>query len=176
MIEKPNIKEIAEFFRIGLRVGLSIPSNIVRWADAIILAEDKPDISIIEVSLAGGRQNKMIDALRDVKGEIRPDYLIKLMLAYCLKHLKAKQGDADSFTGLLYRLKCASDVSEDMDYTLTWLDDELYLAREQILGTVEQSMDEIISFLKSFEEYEQYLPDEIYSQSSAGNKPLTLWF
>src|SRR5215208_4083425 len=68
---KPNRKEIAEFLKMGLRVSAFDPSTVIQWADSIILLEDKPDNSIIEVSLSGaGGLDKTITSLNEIKGEV----------------------------------------------------------------------------------------------------------
>jgi hypothetical protein len=162
VVEKPNIKEIAEFFRLGLRIGIFAPSTVIQWADSIIMAENKPDISIIEVSLSGaGGLNKTIDSLNEIKGEIRSDYPAKLMLAYCWKKLRTKDWTEDFFSGLLYSLKNASEVSEDVEIALMNLDENLSLAEDGVYGTVKEAMNDIMKFLESFEEYERHLPNEV---------------
>ena len=51
----PVEKEVAEFFRLGLRLWLFDTLPVIKWADSMIQQEDRPDICIIDVSRAGSR-------------------------------------------------------------------------------------------------------------------------
>ena len=77
------------------------------------------------------------------------------------KKLRTKEWTEDFFSGFLYSLKNASEVSEDTEIVLRNLDEELSLAEDGVYGTVKQVMSKIMKFLKSFEEYEKYLPNEV---------------
>jgi len=158
----PNKKEIAEFFRLGLRVGALDYSAAVRWADSVLLIEQKPDIQIVEVSLSGaGGVDKTITCLQEIRGVASQDMAARLLLAFCWRKIRTKQWPDERFACLLNSIRLSGEISEDLEHTLMNLDEDLWLAEEGVCGTVEEAMKAIREFSRSFEEYEKWLPPQV---------------
>jgi hypothetical protein len=161
-LESPTRKEVAEFFRLGLRLGLFDTSPIIKWADSIIEQEDKPDISIIDVSLAGSRGiNETITCLGEIKGHLREDVPVELLLAYFRRKLVSGQLNIDSVAAMFYSLAKMPEVTGDVAGALHVLDENLSMAEDGLCGSVEEALDDIKCFLEEHGEYEQYLPQEV---------------
>ena len=68
--EYSNMKEQAEFYRVGLLLGLFKISDVIAWCDSVIMAEAAPDLAIIEASMSGGKGvDAVVSALSEMKGE-----------------------------------------------------------------------------------------------------------
>ncbi len=66
----PSMKEQAEFYREALTGGLIEISEVIAWCDSVIMAEETPDVAIIEASLFGSAgKYRVADALSEVAGE-----------------------------------------------------------------------------------------------------------
>jgi hypothetical protein len=162
MIEPPNKKEIAEFLRLGLRVRAFDYSAAIQWADSVLLMEEKPDIQIVEVSLSGaGGLDKTITCLKEVKGVARQDLAAKLLLAYCWKKIREKEWTDDYCSVLLCSLKRSGEASQGLEIALINLDENLSLAEDGVYGSVEDALKDIREFLKSFEQYVEWLPAQV---------------
>lgn len=59
-----NLKEIAEFYYLGLEFGFVPQSEVIAWADQLILNSDVADNRIIDISLSGKHIWATKDALR----------------------------------------------------------------------------------------------------------------
>ena len=158
----PTSKEVAEFFKLSLRLGLLDTFPVVKWADSIIERESKPDIAIIDVSLSGSRGiNETITCLGEVKGELRENVPVELLLAFYRKKLHSGQLSTDEVAASLYGLAQMSEVPDDLRGAFYVLEDNLVLAEEGVCGSVEEALDDIKCFLEEHCEYEPYLPAEL---------------
>lgn len=155
-----NNKDIAEFLRLGLCLGLFKLQSAVQWADSRIAEEDKPSMGIISVSLAGTR-SELIDSLSNVEGSVRPEFPVKLLLAYCWRQLSNGQLSSDYLSGVLFRLKRMPEVHSEIRNTLYVLDEDLSRAEDGVGGSVEAAMQNIEVYLSKFQEYVQLLPTQV---------------
>lgn len=67
----PTLADQASFYRAALLSGLADPAQVIAWADAWIMREERVPDGLINVSLSGGQINRMADAL----GELEPEHL-----------------------------------------------------------------------------------------------------
>jgi hypothetical protein len=51
-----NIKESAEYYRVGVLIGLIDKAEAIAWVDSVILAEDQPELELIEASMCGSKR------------------------------------------------------------------------------------------------------------------------
>jgi hypothetical protein len=160
MLDKPRVKEYAEFFRLGLCVGIIRTQEVARWADSMIEKEDKPPIEVIEVTLACNRNaNETISCLRQVKGEVRPDVPINLLAAYLLKRLQENGIDHGKAIRALYKASWSGGDSE-LELEIMMLEDSWCLAEDGIYGNPDDLKKEIDLFLEVRRDYLAYLPIE----------------
>ena len=162
MTTQPNTKEMADYFKLGLRLGLLDQSPVIIWADALIHAQEKPDISIIELSLSGGRSlNDTIACLGNIKGEANTDTAIKLTLAHLWREVKTGRMSLDAASVILYRLKDLATAQSDVIDKICTLDENLSLAEDGVYGSIEEALNEIRDYLKEQQGYEMFLPEEV---------------
>ena len=155
-------KEISEFLRLGLRLGAFDTAPIIKWADSIIEQEDTPEISIIDVSLAGGRGvNETITCLGEIKGNVRENIPVELVLAYYRRKLVSRQLTTDEVAAMLYTLSKITEVKGDLSGALNVLDENLSMAEDGVCGSVEEALDDLKNFLEEHCEYEHCLPQEV---------------
>jgi hypothetical protein len=160
MIEKPTIKELAEFFIRGLSAGIFDTSQVARWADSIIEKEEKPSIEIIEVCLACNRNpSDTISCLREIKGELQPDVSINLMAAYLLKKLIAHEMDHSNAIKLLYKASFDGAFS-DLELEIMNLEESWCLVEDGVYGNIEDIKKELEMFLEERRAYIAHLPIE----------------
>lgn len=63
-----SLATVAEYFRIGLQIGLFMPEQAVAWADTEIASAEVPPEGMIEVAWSKGLASTM-EALSAVPGE-----------------------------------------------------------------------------------------------------------
>lgn len=79
-----STKEIAEIFRNALLISLINVEDVIRYIDAYILENERPDLIMMEVSLYGNEGiNGTISRLERVKGEFNELKVIKTILGLC---------------------------------------------------------------------------------------------
>ena len=128
---------IAEYYRLGLHVGLLLPEHASGWADSVVAAMVSPPMEVIEVSWSRG-PHAMIGALSAVGGgrdrQLAGSWLLGLL----------RESLPESEDGLQVALRRATQIAreagldEDICCRLDVLEDELSLARTGIYGTVQQ--------------------------------------
>jgi mannose-6-phosphate isomerase-like protein (cupin superfamily) len=160
MIEKPTIKELAEFFIRALSAGVVETSQVARWADSIIAAEDKPSIEIIEVSLACNRNvHDTISCLHQIKGEMQPNTPINLMAAYLLKKLMRHEIELGNAIRALYRAT-REGMFSDFELEIAGIEDSWCLVEEGIYDNIENVKKRLEMFLEERRDYIAHLPIE----------------
>lgn len=160
MIEKPTIKEFAEFFSRALSAGAVDTSQVARWADSIIEKEDKPSIEIIEVSLACNRNvNETITCLHQIKGEMQPNTPINLMAAYLLKKLLTHEIDHGNAIKALYSAT-REGMFSDFELEIASIEESWCLAKDGVYDNLENVKMRLEMFLKERREYIVHLPIE----------------
>ena len=86
MINPQNILPALHLIRLGLENGFLTESEVIDWADAIIIKDDQPDIFFIELSLLGSKS--MGDIVRYFNEYLQskvPAYESKLLLGLVCK-------------------------------------------------------------------------------------------
>lgn len=149
-----SLATVAEYFRLGIQVGLLAPSQAVEWADAEIAGAEKAPEELIEVAWAKGLASTL-DALAAVPGE-RDSKLAGSWLLGLLGKAIPESGE-----GLQLAAQSAmhiaryAELGDDTYCRFDMIDDELSLARTKVYGTVEECRSNLIA------ELAEYLPLEI---------------
>lgn len=144
---------VAEYFRLGLQVGLLAPNQAVEWADAEIAAAEVVPEELIEVAWAKGLASTL-DALAAVPGE-RDRQLAGHWLLGLLGTAIPESGD-----GLQLAAQSAmhiaryAELGDDTYYRFDMIDDELSLARTKVYGTVEECRSNLITELAEYQPLE----------------------
>jgi hypothetical protein len=145
----PSLATIAEYFRLGLQVGLLLPEHASAWATSVLAALDSPPYEIIEVSWSKGLASTL-DALSAVPGERDKSLAGRWLLGLL------RESIPDSEEGLQLAARRAMQIARDAElgdetyYRFDMVDDELSLARNKIYGTVEQCRIELLRELTEY--------------------------
>lgn len=145
-------KDIAEFYRLGLRTGVCDLAQAVRWADRVITADRAPDASFLDLALCSSL-SQAVTLLGEVPGTVTPDLPVHLLLGHCARQVG--RGALSPLTALrrLWVLATWDTVPEGISLELMRFDDELDLAREGIHGTEQDVARDFAVFLCEFEEW-----------------------
>lgn len=136
---KPSLATCAQFFRIGVEIGICKPEAVRAWALSVIEKMDEPPVEIIEVSW-----NKpipqLINDLNSVHGDANFEIACRWLL-YILLH--EMSGEVPLWQTITAAKQVASSVSRpaesgELYYLFDTIEDGLNLAEQGIYGTVAQ--------------------------------------
>ncbi|MDQ1923116.1 hypothetical protein [Massilia pseudoviolaceinigra] len=145
---RPSLASFAQYFRIGVEVGLCKPQEARDWAISVIDEMDEPPGEIIEVSWRKPLP-QLISDLNDVKGE--PD--VDLVCSSLLGRLSLTLTTANDYLGqavLQAREIARAAGNSDLYDLFNVMDDQLCLAETQTYGTVSECRED---FEKALEEH-----------------------
>lgn len=130
----PSLASFAQYFRIGLEVGISKPEQVREWAISVIDQMEQPPGEIIEVSWRKPLA-QLISDLNEVKGEPQIDLVSSWLLG---KLSQTMESGNDSLDGAVRRAMGIARAAGDNDLydVFDAIDDELQLAVSQTYGTV----------------------------------------
>jgi hypothetical protein len=137
---EPSLASFAQYFRIGLEVGLCDPEEARDWAISVIDRMDEPPGEIIEVSWHKPLA-QLISDLNEVKGE--PE--IGLVCKWLLGRISLTLEPTNNFLELAVRQArgIAHAVGDsDLYYVFDVIDDEIRLAETQTYGTIAACRDD----------------------------------
>jgi len=137
---KPSLATCAQYFRIGLQVGLCEPEEARDWAISVIDLMDEPPGEIIEVSWRKPLA-QLISDLNEVKGEPEMSLVCRWLLGRLSQTLEPND---DSFDRAVRQARGIAHEAGDSDlyYVFDVIEDELRLAETQTYGTVAACRDE----------------------------------
>lgn len=137
---KPSLASFAQYFRIGIEVGLCEPEEARDWAISVIDRMDEPPGEIIEVSWRKPLAQLITD-LNEVKGEPEMD----LVCGWLLGRLSLTLESTNTSLGLAVRqargIAHAAGDSE-LYYIFDVIEDELFLAEARTYGTIAECRDD----------------------------------
>jgi hypothetical protein len=153
MSRTASLATIAEYFRLGLQVGLLKPEHAVAWADAEIAAAEVAPEGMIEVSWSKGVASAM-EALGAVRGERNMQLAGRWLLGLM------RQAVPESAEGLQLAAQRAmqiaryAELGDETYYRFDMIDDELSLARMKVYGTVEECRSNLVAELAEYQPLE----------------------
>lgn len=144
-----DLKEQTETLRVGLVAGFRTTGDAVTWADSIIASEEHPDVSLLNVSLAGSSSPADMSALLgDVPGSCDHVRVMRGVLAHILRVVEMDPQRADEVARWLYVLSVNGDLpDEPFGWEANGLDDSFDLARRTIIPR-EEAMQRLLTFLR----------------------------
>lgn len=149
-----NLKEMAECYRIGLKLGMFCVPEVMAWIDSVLLAEPEPDIALIEASLCGSRGPSAVALeLGGVSGPCHREAIRQCLLSAMHALLTADRRKAPSVAHWLEHLashEIIVDADEAAYGEMLSLAEYHYLAKEGIVGNVEEVTDQILQFLARY--------------------------
>lgn len=144
----PSLASFAQYFRIGIEVGICCPDQAIDWAFSIIDKMDEPPGEIIEVTWRKPLAALLLD-LNEVKGE--PD--LNLVCGWLLGTLSAA---AQSINGDLggpvhQAMQIARTVGAlDLYDIFDSIEDGVHLADSQTYGTTEECRRDFLNALNKY--------------------------
>lgn len=130
----PSLASFAQYFRIGLEVGLCEPEEAREWAISVIDRMDEPPGEIIEVSW----RKPLAQAISDLN-EVRGEPEMALVCRWLLGRISLTLESTDDFLRRAVRqaMMIAGAVGDsDLYDVFDVIEDQLYLAEDQTFGTV----------------------------------------
>ena len=158
-----DIKEKAEFFRIGLILGVHTVSDVVEWADSEIQHQDKPPNIFIELSLMGNSGSADVRTkLNEFPGTVDKSKVLHKILSKLLEpmyHELAQHPEyGPTLAERLYKIYLALEqefghfnVPRDL-YPMLVLNDQYRLAQQGTYGTEQGVLQDFLTFLKPYGE------------------------
>ena len=149
MSASASLATIAEYFRLGLQVGLLLPEQAVAWADVEIANTVPLPEGLIDVAWSKGLASTM-DALAKVPGERDKQ------VAGCWLLGLLSQSIPESCEGLHLAAQRAmhiarhAELGDETYYRFDMIDDELSLARANVYGTIGQCRSNLVAELGNF--------------------------
>ena len=157
-----DIKEKAEYFRLGLMLGVYTVSDVVRWADSEIQRQDKLPYIFIKLSLMERSGPKDVRAkLNEFPGCVDKFKVLRKILPKLLGPMYLQLSHHPEYgptlANNLYQVYLELDqefghfsLPEDL-YPMLVLDDQ-YLYAQQGTGTEQEVLQDFLVFLKPYAE------------------------
>ena len=151
---KPTRKDIAEFYRLGLLVGLCEPSSVALWADSIVAAEQSPHIAFIELCCGGSQPASAVQTLlADVPGQVTDGLPAHMLLGHASRLVTSRSFTPEQLMRRLYGISSLETFPERIYDELVRFDDEYSLARDGAYGTLAEADHDFSTFLADYDSY-----------------------
>lgn len=137
MTANASLATIAEYFRLGLQIGLLEPAQAVAWADSQIEAADSAPEGFIDISWSKGLASTM-DALSAVPGERNIQLSGRWLLGLIGQSIPESVGELQNAVRCAMHIARHAELGEEIYYRFDMIDDELSLARTKVYGTIDQ--------------------------------------
>jgi hypothetical protein len=144
-----SLATVAEYFRIGLQVGLLLPDQAAEWATAVISDLATPPYEVIEVSWSKGLASTL-EALSSVKGERDKQLAGHLLLGLIRDSLPESESGLHLAAHRAMSIAREAELGDETYYRFDIIDDELSLARTKVYGTVEQCRLDLVNELAEY--------------------------
>lgn len=126
---QPNLKQYADYFSMGLELGVCSHAEVISWVDHLIGHSEKIEDWMIDLSTSqGGNILDVLHILRGVSGMGDLNISFKLLLAKLKKLHRTISPESTKILGRLYQF-VHSEISDDfkahlykIDSALDWLD------------------------------------------------------
>jgi hypothetical protein len=137
MSPAPSIATIAEYFRFGLETGLLKPEDAKAWAMLLVEEMSEPPYEIIEVSWSKGIASTL-EALAEVKGERDTKLAGRWMLGLLRQSIPESDDQLHWVARRGMQIAKIAELGDETYYEFDTIDDELFLAKSNTYGTIEE--------------------------------------
>lgn len=141
---------IAEYFRLGLQVGMLSPDQVVAWVYAKIAETEVAPEELIELAWAKGLASTM-DALKAVPGERNKQLAGRWLLGVLGQSLPESDEGLQLTAQRAMQIARDAELGEETYYRFDLIDDELSLARTRVYGTVEECRSALTAELAEYQ-------------------------
>lgn len=150
-----DIKEIANFYRLGFLIRYLTRSEIIDWADSIIKASESPNIYIIEISLGNDLDvNELCNHLLELSGHSKNEISAKVLISKIISDLKKNKLSIKKATQLINSLFNIIDISEDERNWMICFDDDLEAVRDGLFSDLKMLKNDMVKHFTKYDKYE----------------------
>lgn len=145
---KPSLASFAQYFRIGLQVGLFEPEEVRAWAMSVIDRMAEPPGEIIEISWRKPLE-QLISDLGEVKGDPKKGLVCRCLLGRVAMSLESTD---DSLDRALRQARGIAYAAGDAELYNVFdaIEDELRLAETDTYGSVATCREDFDRALKIY--------------------------
>jgi hypothetical protein len=152
-------KEIAQFFRLALRLRLVDTVAVERWVVSVIAAESAVRFPFTDLAGASHRPSFVVDdLLGQVTGHVELHVPGRIVLALLRRRLRDGALSAKAAIKCAREICFAAPLTELEGHRADGLDDSLWLAISGTYGTLDDVRREVAEFLESYAEFDQEIP------------------
>jgi hypothetical protein len=147
-----NLKETAEYYRVGVLVGFVRMADAIAWTDSVIAAEDDPDIALIEASMCGHkRPEDFASALAQLAGVANRNTVIQRLLKSMYDAVVQDKSQAQHIAHCLYMMAIEGYApDQEAQSYMMGIEDELYLVEGAAPKYIQKVVEELINFLRPY--------------------------
>ena len=152
-------KEIAQFFRLALRLRLVDTAAVERWVNTVIAAEAVVTFPFTDLAGASHLSSTSVDELLgQVVGHGELHVPGRIVLALLRRQLRDGTLTPESAIKCAREIGFAAPLTDKECYRADGLDDSLWLATSGTYGTLEDVRREIVEFLESYAQFDEQIP------------------
>jgi hypothetical protein len=152
-------KEIAQFFRLALRLRLVDTAAVERWIDTVIAVEAVVTFPFTDLAGASHVTSTSVDELLgQVAGHGELHVPGRIVLALLRRQLRDGTLTPESAIKFAREIGFAAPLTDEECYRADGLDDSFWLATSGTYGTLEEVCREIVEFLESYAQFDEQIP------------------
>ena len=152
-------KEIAQFFRLALRLRLVDTAAVERWADSVIVAEPLVHFPFTDLAGASHIHSTTVDELLgEVTGHCELHVPGRIVLALLRRRLRDGTLAPDTAIKFALEIGATGPLTERERYEADSLDDSVWLATSGTYGTLADVRRKIAEFLERYAEFDEQIP------------------
>lgn len=155
-INKVTIKDLAEFYRIGLACGYFQVDEVICFADRLIDHFENPPHDIIDLSMSKNESIKEIcSLLRNFEGKFHLYYPGEIMLGLLSKDIKMNKKRAfEVAEKFIYCIAFSAEFNDEVMGTCLYFDEVISMIQNGYVSiTRDEAADEFLTFLKKYEKF-----------------------
>jgi hypothetical protein len=151
--------EIAQFFRLALRLNLLDTAAVDRWVDSVIASESVVKFPFTELAGASKkRRSDVDDLLGQVTGSGDLQIPGRMVLALLRRQLRDGVLEPNAAIKLTLEVARAGQLTDEERNRADVIDDTLWLAMSGTYGDVATVHREIAEFLEKYAKFDEQIP------------------
>jgi|ERR1035437_3475710 hypothetical protein len=147
--------ELLEVFSIALLNGILDKSEVIKWADEIIINDDEPDYFIIELSLCCHKSiYDIVSIINEYIGIDKPIVSGRVVLGLIYRRYLTGQITLRKVASTINWIAWETDLAYDEKSLMYGFDEYIDLAEEGLYGTVEGVEKEVLRFIEIYKDFQ----------------------
>ena len=155
-------KDIAQFFRLSLRIGIVDTAAAERWVDSTV--EKKPTVVFPFTELAGASHlpvSRVDELLGQVSGSSDPNLPGRLAVALLRRRVLEGSLALESAIKHVVEISFSGPLTDEERSRADWLQEHLWLAMHEGYGSPKRVRLEIQEFLENYAEFDKQIPETV---------------